>query len=91
MSGDQVTGILDLEFACPAYRAMDLATGLWSFGPDERATEAFRRGYLAVLPLTDAELNALPDLQRLREATGLVHRVGRHLDGHTPQPNSKVA
>lgn len=83
MSGNRVTGILDLEFACPGYRAMDLATGLWSFSRDERTTEAFRRGYLAGLPLTDEELAALPDLQRLREATGLVHRVGRHQDGHT--------
>lgn len=84
MSGDRVTGILDLEFACPGYRAMDLATGLWSFSKNDQTTEAFRHGYLAELPLTDAELNALPNLQRLREATGLVHRVGRHLDGHTP-------
>ncbi|MFC0625312.1 phosphotransferase enzyme family protein [Kribbella deserti] len=82
LAGYQVTGILDLEFACPGYRAMDLAAALWSFGTDDETAKAFRRGYLAEFPLTDSELAWIPHLQRLREATSLVHRGGRHLDGH---------
>ncbi|GAB2654674.1 phosphotransferase enzyme family protein [Kribbella swartbergensis] len=84
MDGDRVTGILDFEAAGPGYRAMDLAIGLWSFGrTDTQAAAVFRRGYLARLDLTDAELNAVPDLQLLREATSLVHWYGRHLEGLT--------
>jgi Ser/Thr protein kinase RdoA (MazF antagonist) len=85
MEGPRVTAILDFEVAGPGYRAMDLAAGMWSFGHHEwpGATGAFRRGYVARLPLTDAEQNAVPDLQLLREATSLVHWYGRRLEGLT--------
>jgi Ser/Thr protein kinase RdoA (MazF antagonist) len=84
MGGARVTAILDFEAVGPGYRAMDLAIGLWSFGQyDEAGAEAFRRGYVARLRLTEAELNAVPDLQLLREASSLVHWYGRHLDGLT--------
>lgn len=84
MVGDKVTGILDFETVGPGYRAMDLAIGLWSFGQgDQAAADAFRRGYVARLSLTDAEQDAVPDLQLLREATSLVHWYGRHLEGLT--------
>jgi Ser/Thr protein kinase RdoA (MazF antagonist) len=80
----RVTAILDFEVTGPGYRAMDLAIGLGAFGSNNRsAAEAFRRGYLARLPLTDAERYAVPDLQLLREATSLVHWYGRHLEGLT--------
>jgi Ser/Thr protein kinase RdoA (MazF antagonist) len=84
MDGSRVTAILDFEAAGPGYRAMDLAIGLWAFGNHDRsAAQAFRRGYLTRLPLTDAEQHAVPDLQLLREATSLVHWYGRHLEGLT--------
>nr|WP_255512617.1 phosphotransferase [Kribbella steppae] len=85
MEGTRVTAILDFEAAGPGYRAMDLAAGLWSFGHHAwpGATDAFRHGYLARLPLTDAEQHAVPDLQLLREATSLTHWYGRHLEGLT--------
>ncbi len=85
MEGPRVTAVLDFEVAGPGYRAMDLAIGLWAFGHHDRpgATDAFRRGYLARLPLTDVEQDAVPDLQLLREATSLVHRYGRRLEGLT--------
>jgi len=83
MVGERVTGILDLEFVCPGYRAMDLAAGLWFFGADGPAAEAFQRGYLARCELTSAELAAVPDLRLLREATSLVHWYGRRLEGLT--------
>lgn len=79
VDGLRVTAILDFEVAGPSYRAMDLAVGLWAFGNDD----AFRRGYLARLPLTDAEQYAVPDLQLLREQASLVHWYGRHLEGLT--------
>ena len=83
--GLRVTAVLDFEVAGPGYRAMDLAAGLWSFGHHAwpGATDALRRGYLARLPLTDAEQHAVPELQLLREATSLVHWYGRHLEGLT--------
>jgi Ser/Thr protein kinase RdoA (MazF antagonist) len=83
MVGERVTGILDLEFVCPGYRAMDLAVGRWFFGADGPAAEAFQRGYLARCELTEVELAALPGLQLLREATSLVHWYGRYLEGLT--------
>jgi Ser/Thr protein kinase RdoA (MazF antagonist) len=85
MEGPRVTAVLDFETAGPGYRAMDLAVGLWAFGHRDRpkATDAFRRAYLARLPLTDAEQHAVPELQLLREATSLMHRYGRHLEGLT--------
>ncbi|WP_433166830.1 phosphotransferase enzyme family protein [Kribbella sp. CA-247076] len=81
LDGSSVTGVLDFEAAGPGFRAMDLAIGLWSFGADTH--DAFRRGYLARLPLTDVEQDAVPALQLLREATSLVHWYGRHLEGLT--------
>ncbi|MFI7061591.1 phosphotransferase enzyme family protein [Kribbella sp. NPDC050124] len=79
MDGSRVMAILDFEVAGPAYRALDLAIGMVAFG----RADAFRRGYLARLPLTDAEQRAVPELQLLREATSLVHWYGRHLEGLT--------
>ncbi|MER7243718.1 phosphotransferase [Kribbella sp. NPDC000426] len=88
MVGDRVTAILDFETCGPGYRAMDLAVGSYffgNFGQPTAASEAFRRGYLSRYPLTDAELNALPDLELMREATSLVHWHGRYLDGLTTE------
>ncbi|MEV0286135.1 MULTISPECIES: phosphotransferase [unclassified Kribbella] len=79
MDGSRVTAILDFEVAGPMYRALDLSVGMAAFDP----ADAFRRGYLARLPLTEAERRAVPELQLLREATSLVHWYGRHLDGLT--------
>ncbi len=84
MDGSRVTAVLDFEVAGPGYRAMDLAIGLGAFGSNNpSAAAAFRRGYLARLPLTGAEQHSVPDLQLLREAASLVHWYGRHLQGLT--------
>jgi len=88
MRGNQVSGILDFEFASPGPRAMDVAIGLAAFGistwraiKDLRIVEAFVTGYQRRIPLTSVEIEALPDLLRLREATSLVHWIGRHDQG----------
>jgi Ser/Thr protein kinase RdoA (MazF antagonist) len=86
MVGDRVTAILDFETCGPGYRAMDLAVGGYFFGDFGRptaASEAFHSGYLTRFALTDAELDALPELELMREATSLVHWYGRCLDGLT--------
>ena len=84
MLGDRVSGLLDFEFASPYLRAMDLTVGLCAFGVAARKTggewpliEAFARGYQRRVALTREEICALPTLLRLREATALVHWVGR--------------
>ncbi|MEV6283729.1 phosphotransferase [Kribbella sp. NPDC051770] len=88
--GERVTGILDFEFTGPGYRAMDLETGLSSFGGDEwtlprpwPVNDAFRRGYFERMPLSDGEIAALPWLQMVREATTFVHWAGRWRAGLT--------
>ena len=40
--------------------------------------DTFARAYLTSLPLTAAELWALPDLFRLRETVSLLHRLERY-------------
>ncbi|MGW7680285.1 phosphotransferase enzyme family protein [Kribbella sp. NPDC054772] len=78
MVGDRVTAILDFETAGPGYRAMDLAVGAYFFG---QVGAALRHGYLERFPLSEAELEALPELELMREATSMVHWYGRYLDG----------
>ncbi|OYN89534.1 phosphotransferase [Parenemella sanctibonifatiensis] len=86
----RVSGILDFETAGPGIRAMDLAAGLWGFAREDwpgprpwPVDNAFRRGYLSRVSLTDAEVAAVSELQLLRETTSLVHWYGRHLAGLT--------
>lgn len=90
MDGERVSGVLDFEYVGEGMRAMELAVGLWAFGRAEDPggdswppTEAFARGYRSRVSLTDAEIRALPELQRLREAFSLEHWVGRHRQGLT--------
>ncbi len=86
MLGDSVTGVLDFEFASPDLRALDFAVGLSMVAlPDRERIEAFSRGYLRHLRLTRDEIEALPDMLRLRFLAALIHRVGRFLAGLSPQ------
>jgi homoserine kinase type II len=74
-AGDAVTGVIDFYFACNDRFAYDVAICLnaWCFEPlgDYNLTKgrAFLQGYLAVRPLTAAEIEALPTL-----ATGAAMR-----------------
>lgn len=92
MCGSRVSGILDFEFASPGPRAMDVAIGLGAFGismrqPDNdwKLLDAFAAGYRRRIALTAPEIDALPDLLRLREATSLAHWVERHGRGLTTE------
>jgi homoserine kinase type II len=86
----RVRAILDFEFALPDLRAMDVAAAVWSFGiapfrtaRDWAVIEALAAGYGQQQPLSSSEVTAIPTLLRLREATSLVHWVGRLQQGLT--------
>lgn len=88
----RASGVLDFEFAAPDLRAMDIAVALWSFGialwqteHDWALIEALISGYGQHNALTSAEVAALPTLLRLREATSLVHWMGRRCQGLTTE------
>jgi Ser/Thr protein kinase RdoA (MazF antagonist) len=80
---DRVSAILDFEFAGPAARALDVAMGLrmtmrvWENPEPWDVVRHFCRGYTRWLPLTDAEVEALPWLIRLRGAITVLWWLGR--------------
>lgn len=81
----QLTAILDFEFALLDARAIDVAAGLssairlWENGEPLVMAQALCRGYARTAQLTGAEIAALPNLLRLREATSMVWWLGRDL------------
>jgi homoserine kinase type II len=66
--GDRLTGVIDFYFACEDILAYDLAICLnsWCFEPDGSfnmtKSRALIKGYQAVRPLSDAEIEAIPIL-----------------------------
>jgi homoserine kinase type II len=91
MEGARMTGILDFENCTANPRAMDFAIALdaWSWdalgtGNEWARMDALGRGYARVSKLTDAEIAALPALILLRNASVLMHLVGRFLSNLTP-------
>lgn len=89
MLGNEVTGLIDFYFAATDFRAYDVAIthAAWCFssdGADFHAAEAqsFMRGYLSHLPLTEAELAALPILARGASMRFLLTRAHDWI--HTP-------
>jgi homoserine kinase type II len=83
-----ITAVLDFEFAGRDIRALDLCVALswWPVnlmgtGKEWEVINAFGAAYVHDFPLSDAELRAIPDLLRLRDAGSLTHRVGRYLAG----------
>lgn len=93
VEGNAVSGILDFEFTSPGPRAMDFAIGLWAFGVSRWRTsddwplvETFAAGYQRQITLNVAEIRAIPTLIRLREATSLIHWIGRFRQGLTTEP-----
>jgi len=85
MQAGRITGIVDFEFAGAGYRVMDVAIGLYAFAfgqPDMWTLfERFAAGYLGRFPLAGEEIEAIPTLLVIREATSLVHWTGRSLQG----------
>ncbi|HEY4384852.1 MAG TPA: phosphotransferase [Ktedonobacteraceae bacterium] len=84
----QVTAVLDFEFAGKDIRILDLCIALswWPVdllgtGKEWDLIDAFGAAYTHQLPLNEEELLALPSVFRLRDATTFVHRMGRYLVG----------
>ncbi len=80
----RVTGMVDFEFSGRDWRAMDLAVGLVGFGNAGRnasvvweCVDAFAAGYQRRVALEPVESASLLTMLRLREATNLLHRIGR--------------
>ena len=89
----RVSGVIDFYFGCTDALAYDLAIALsaWGFDAEGRACpaalEAFRRGYEAVRPLTEAERKVLP---RLGEAAALRFTLTRLHDRVFHDPSKLV-
>ena len=88
MEGARVSAVLDFEFAGPDLRVAELAAPLtwWparflGTGREWDVIAAFGRGYASIMPLTPAELDAIPALLRLRAIGSLLHRLARHQQG----------
>lgn len=88
----RITGILDFEYACEEVRPFDLASGLaacgngrWGTAEAWDAMERFVRGYVTRQALTEAEIEAVPNLIRLRRAAIFIHMSGKYLDGQHPE------
>ncbi len=86
--GSSIVGVLDFEFCGPDLRVLDLAYalsqwpwGLWNTGQEWPVLTAFCQGYRKQQALTQAEGESLPQVMRLRAATGLFSRFGRYLRG----------
>jgi homoserine kinase type II len=86
----RVSAVLDFEFAAPAPRALDAAMGLrmtmrlWENPEPWEMVRRFCRGYTRWMPLTDAELSAIPQLLRLRGAITVLWWLGRRMATDNP-------
>jgi Ser/Thr protein kinase RdoA (MazF antagonist) len=84
VDGGRVAGILDFEVAAEDARAAELAVALrlvLSKGSRDRLWQPLLRGYLGVLPLKPAEIDALPALASQHDAVVLAWWLGRARDG----------
>ncbi len=88
MEREQVSAILDFEFAGADRRIFDLCVAiswwpvrLMETGNEWEMIDAIGRAYTAEIPLTEAELRILPATLRMRDTTSLIYRIGRHLAG----------
>ncbi len=88
MDDQQVTAVLDFEFAGIDIRVVDVCVALswWPInlmgtGREWELIDALGMAYVTNFPLSEEELLAIPDVLRLRDATSLVHRIGRYLAG----------
>jgi len=86
LEGNQITAVLDFELANRDLRALDFTMGLWAWlnwkgNLNWAFGEAFVRGYRAHIALTEAEIQAIPSLLRLRKAATLVWWAARQSRG----------
>ena len=84
----QVTAVLDFEFAGTDLRVLDVCVALswWPVnllgtGREWELIDTFGTSYVTHFPLSEQELCAFPDVWRLRDAASLVYRMGRYLAG----------
>ncbi len=90
MAGNQVTAILDFEFASIDLRIIDVAMGLYSCthiisnpALSEREVNAFICGYMAAASLTSLEIYSLPMALLLGRLSAFVHRLHSYRHGQT--------
>jgi homoserine kinase type II len=88
MDDQHVTAVLDFEFAGTDIRVLDICVALswWLInligtGREWELIDALGTAYVTNFPLSEEEVLAIPDVLRLRDATSLVHRMGRYLAG----------
>jgi homoserine kinase type II len=91
LDGTKVTGVLDFENSANNPRAIDLAIAIdtWSWdalgtGNEWARIDALGRGYSRVSKLSDREIALLPSLMLLRNASVLMHLVGRFMANTSP-------
>src|SRR5258708_39773807 len=91
MDNQQVTAVLDFEFAGMDIRVLVLCVSLswWPVnlmgtGKEWDLIDTFGTAYVTHFPLSQEELLAVPGVLRFRDATSLVHRMGRYLAGLEP-------
>lgn len=91
VDGAKVTGVLDFENSAINPRAIDLAIAIdtWSWdalgtGNEWARIDALGRGYSRVSKLSESEIALLPALMLLRNASVLMHLVGRFLSNLSP-------
>lgn len=84
----RVTAVLDFAFAGRDIRVLDLCVALswWpanllGTGKEWDLIDVFGAAYTHQIAVSEEELLALPTVFRLRDATSLVHRMGRYLAG----------
>lgn len=88
VQGGRVVGVLDLEFVAEDARVAELATALrlvLSKGTRDLIWRPLLRGYLMSLPLSAAEINALPTLTAQHEAVVVAWWLGRYRSGKADQ------
>jgi Ser/Thr protein kinase RdoA (MazF antagonist) len=88
VDNQQVTAVLDFEFAGPDLRVLDVCVALswWPVdllgtGKEWDVIDALGISYVTHFPLSEQELLAFPDIWRLRDAISWVYRMGRYLAG----------
>lgn len=85
METGEVTGLLDFEFSCRDWRAMELAVCLSKYvGEGEKAfplIESFIQGFAEYGRLSRDECEGLPDMINLRVMSNCVYFVGRAIAG----------
>jgi homoserine kinase type II len=91
LEGTRVTGVLDFENSAFNPRASDLAIAIdtWSWdalgtGNEWARIDALGRGYSRVSKLSEREIALLPSMMLLRNASVLMHLVGRFMSNLSP-------